>query len=177
MAAEITLPHGFVALVSGEDYDRVAQWRWSLGAGYAHRVFRDPHSGRSRTVGMHRFILGDPQGKVIHHRDGDGLNNQRGNLEICTQRENSIAMHVPAYTGPYMTCTQISKLLGLTVWQVQQLWWGGFIPKAFPGRILFRREDVERFAAQHEGERLQRFVKEVEDRNRKPKEKMEKPAG
>ncbi len=38
---------------------------------------------------MHSFVLGKKDGLVIDHVDGDGLNNQRENLQFCTSAQNS----------------------------------------------------------------------------------------
>ena len=37
---------------------------------------------------MHRTIMNCPTNKVIDHLDRNGLNNQKKNLLICTQRQN-----------------------------------------------------------------------------------------
>lgn len=39
-------------------------------------------------ITMHRFIMGSPTGSIVHHIDGNGLNNQRANLMITTQSHN-----------------------------------------------------------------------------------------
>ena len=39
---------------------------------------------------IHRLIMQPPKGMVVDHIDGDGLNNTRANLRICTHRENLI---------------------------------------------------------------------------------------
>jgi hypothetical protein len=38
---------------------------------------------------MHRVLLNVPPGMVADHIDGNGLNNTRANLRVCTQAENS----------------------------------------------------------------------------------------
>lgn len=43
---------------------------------------------RSRTVALHRLIMGEPPGMDVHHVDNDGLNCRRRNLEVCTHQEN-----------------------------------------------------------------------------------------
>jgi len=43
-------------------------------------------NGKLLTV--HRIMLNCPEGMVVDHLDGDGLNNCRDNLEIVTHREN-----------------------------------------------------------------------------------------
>jgi hypothetical protein len=41
-----------------------------------------------RTVLMHRFVMRAPKGSEVHHRDNDGLNNRRENLEFLTHQSN-----------------------------------------------------------------------------------------
>jgi hypothetical protein len=38
---------------------------------------------------MHRFVMNCPAGMEVDHMDGNGLNNQKANLRICTRRQNS----------------------------------------------------------------------------------------
>jgi hypothetical protein len=38
---------------------------------------------------MHRLILGAPEGVLVDHVDGDGLNNTRANLRLCTSSQNA----------------------------------------------------------------------------------------
>jgi hypothetical protein len=98
---EITLTKEKVALVDDEDYERVSQFKWCahLTSGgrkwYAVRRTRKLEKGRWRSVNirLHSFILDIapcelPFGYVVDHDDDDGLNCQRGNLKIITQREN-----------------------------------------------------------------------------------------
>ena len=67
-----------IAIVSDEDKESVEGLNWSLLNGYAYNKF----------VGkMQHFLMGYGH-EVIDHKDGNKLNNTRGNLRICTQREN-----------------------------------------------------------------------------------------
>jgi hypothetical protein len=83
------LANGHVALVDDEDYELVNQYRWhviqepkhrTLYAGYT--VYKD---GQWSGLRMHNLIMGV---KGIDHKDHDGLNNQRSNLRVATQRQN-----------------------------------------------------------------------------------------
>jgi len=47
-------------------------------------------NGKQRTVRMHMVIMNTPKGKHTDHKDGDGLNNQRNNLRICTPGQNQM---------------------------------------------------------------------------------------
>lgn len=55
---------------------------------YVFAKFYDPTKRKARTVGMHRFIMGEPPGMDVDHDDNNGLNNKRLNLKIMTHLEN-----------------------------------------------------------------------------------------
>lgn len=85
---EIELSNGMVALVSDSDYDRliVSDWypMWTDSTCYGRR--NPPNKGEE--ILMHRFILNAPKGAYVDHKDGNGLNNTRDNLRLCTQSQN-----------------------------------------------------------------------------------------
>ena len=87
---EIELSQGKVALVDDEDYEYLNQWKWcalkSHNVYYAVRTVR--HDNMQTTQCMHRLILNCPSGMKDDHRNGDGLDNRRDNLRICTNAEN-----------------------------------------------------------------------------------------
>lgn len=88
----IPLTQGKVAIVNDGDYSVLSQFKWFAqyndGNWYAMR--NTQKDGKIRLVSMHRQILGDPQNMQIDHADGDGLNNIRSNLRICTNAQNSM---------------------------------------------------------------------------------------
>lgn len=59
-----------------------------------------------RNVYMHRFLLAPPRGMVVDHANGDGLDNRRTNIRICTQGENLLNR------GANRTSTSIYKGVG-----------------------------------------------------------------
>ena len=45
---------------------------------------------KAKTIQFHRFILDAPPNMVVHHINGNGLDNRKENLEIVTNQENII---------------------------------------------------------------------------------------
>jgi len=74
-----------IALVDDEDYAWLIEWKWFYHrAGYA-QVWMPVDR---RSVFMHRLIMQTPKGMQTDHIDGNGLNNVRSNLRICTPSQN-----------------------------------------------------------------------------------------
>jgi hypothetical protein len=113
---EIKLTQGKVALVDDEDFDRVNQFKWyavkmSDHRYYATRMFG--HGMDRKRLYMQHFIIGTPsKGFVIDHINNQGLDNQRVNLRVVTQRENSVNWDRP----------RKSKYFGVT-WDKQHNKW------------------------------------------------------
>lgn len=92
---------GYFAIVSDEDKDLV-EFNWccqrdNKNASNLTYATRNDRTGDKRIVIiMHRVILerviGRPleKGEQVDHIDGDGLNNQRSNLRLCTQAQNTL---------------------------------------------------------------------------------------
>jgi len=89
----IQLTKGKITLVDNDDYEYLNQFNWYAADGantyYARRQIRIGGNKRI-TYHMHREILNVPDGLETDHRDGNGLNNQRYNLRICTHSQNSM---------------------------------------------------------------------------------------
>lgn len=86
---EIKLTQGKVAIVDDEDFEFLSQWKWYVhGSGprtcYAERKSEGDH----KRVPMHRVIMNTPKGLFTDHINGNGLDNRRCNLRICTTAEN-----------------------------------------------------------------------------------------
>ena len=82
----IALTQGFFAIVDAADYERLSRHKWTVSRKgdkcYAYR------KDKGRNVLMHRLIMQAPSGLVVDHIDGNGLNNRRSNLRLCTQAQN-----------------------------------------------------------------------------------------
>ncbi len=83
---QVRVSEVWFALVDDKDYDMVARYRWRLQRG-GKNVYAVAYIA-GKTVFMHRLIMDAAKGTVIDHIDGDGLNNQRGNLRFCTRAQN-----------------------------------------------------------------------------------------
>lgn len=84
-----------VALVDDADAELLApldRWRFMQQNGpeyTGYAVARQKNAeGKRSTIYMHRLILGAGPGEICDHINGDGLDNRRANLRICTHSEN-----------------------------------------------------------------------------------------
>ncbi len=91
---EIEICGKFKVLVDAEDLEKISGFKWNIANCSRHNVPKlyarvTWHKGRSRTYYMHRVIMGEPLGMVVDHKNGNGLDNRRCNLEITTIKENA----------------------------------------------------------------------------------------
>lgn len=91
----IVLSNGLVAAIDECDAEIVGSHNWFAWPGrhttYAATSIRSPMATGGKCIKMHRLILGlldSDRRVVVDHRDGNGLNNTRSNLKICTIAEN-----------------------------------------------------------------------------------------
>ncbi len=108
---EIKLTRGCVALVDDEDYAELSRHKWYVNVSrrskYAHRQFRDHGDGtkygKRVLVLMHRQVMRAPKGKNVDHINGDGLDNRKENLRLCTQSQNlqNQNRYRPGWKGVY----------------------------------------------------------------------------
>jgi AP2 domain len=92
----VELTQGYVTLVDDADFDRVSAHKWCAnvdrrrGKVYAYRKTHGPHHKRT-SLYLHRELLGVTNPKVrVDHDDGNGLNNQRYNIRVCSTRQNNM---------------------------------------------------------------------------------------
>lgn len=85
-------------MVDDEDYERVKQYPWGVltcaNSDVKYVKSRNvDHKNPRKYYSLHRFILGIEDPKVfVDHKDGNGLNNQKSNLRLCTHRQNKMNM-------------------------------------------------------------------------------------
>lgn len=86
-AYELVLPSGEITVFDEQDVPLIECRRWFAESNRMTRyvVSRLHHQPRTQ---MHRLIMQPPPDMVVDHIDGDGLNNRRENLRICTPAQN-----------------------------------------------------------------------------------------
>lgn len=98
MSRVIPLTRGRMAVVDDRDADWLSKWKWCAyphrRTWYAMRAERiEPgRGGCARGHLMHRCVLGlkHGDGRLVDHINGDGLDNRRANLRICTSANSSM---------------------------------------------------------------------------------------
>lgn len=76
------------ALVDLSDFDLVKDYTWYADKGANTYYAVTEHKGKK--LRMHRIIMGvEDKRQFVDHIDGNGLNNCRANLRICTSKENN----------------------------------------------------------------------------------------
>lgn len=97
----IPLTQGQFSLVDDEDYERVNAHKWY--AAKKRNYFYAQREQNGACIKMHRFIM-NVTDKSIHidHRFGNGLDNRKENLRICTSAQNSMNRDgMPKSSSPY----------------------------------------------------------------------------
>ena len=83
---KIKLTRGKFAIVDSEDFEWLNQWKWHAGKGgkYAARKIYPSE----RVIYMHRLLMNTPENMETDHVNGNGLDNRKKNLRVCTGAEN-----------------------------------------------------------------------------------------
>lgn len=93
------------ALIDESDYEELSQYTWYVQKhGRTYRAFRTEYERKDgkkinqKTIYLSRSIL-KPKKGMIDHIDGNGLNNRRSNLRLCTHQQN--CCNRPLRTGSF----------------------------------------------------------------------------
>ena len=82
----VPLSRGHEAIVDTSDLHLISPYRWHFIARRGHKYAEACEKGQR--ILMHRLILGAVAGQVVDHANGNGLDNTRANIRLCTQRDN-----------------------------------------------------------------------------------------
>lgn len=88
---KIPLTQGQFALVDDADFKWLSQWKW-----FAHkcrnnwyaRGYLYSRNGKKTSIHLHRLLMRPPLKMVVDHINGNGLDNRKLNLRICSQAQN-----------------------------------------------------------------------------------------
>lgn len=89
----IPLQNGGQAIVDVEDHEALSKERWFRDTGgYASRQgWERDEDGKLRhwTIWLHRVVNKTPEGMFTDHKNGNKLDNRKGNLRTCDKAQNS----------------------------------------------------------------------------------------
>jgi len=132
----IQLTRRMVAKIDDEDLELVlAQGRWQAVAGlhtwYAATSFKIPGTRKNRRVLLHRLVMGcvEGDGKVVDHKNEDGLDCQKENLRVSSHSLNAhnrselLATNNSGVEGVYWN-KQKQRWVGEIIWQKQKVYCG-----------------------------------------------------
>jgi len=92
---QIQLTQDKFTLVDDDVYEWAKDYNWyaqkCYNTWYVQRMTsrKDDPDGKQHAIQLHRVIMNCPKELRIDHIDGNGLNNQRSNLRIVTDRQNN----------------------------------------------------------------------------------------
>lgn len=137
----IPLSSGQFAVVDAEDFERVNAFNW--------QVHKKPHTfyafrtANKKEIKLHRFILGVTDRAIsIDHRDGDGLNNRKSNLRMCTQAQNAMSRRRRKSNGLYS-----SQFKGVHQRKVNGKWQAQVADKCIGGNFATEEEAARAYDA------------------------------
>lgn len=82
----ISIGFSLLALVSDEDVEMLSAFNWRPTIGRTSLYVQRDWDGPRRT--MHSMILPVASGRVVDHKNGNGLDNRRSNLREATVQQN-----------------------------------------------------------------------------------------
>ncbi len=146
---EIELSKGKVAIVDDEDYEYLSQWKWSLSSkGKGRKNLYAVRANKKSIISMHRQIMKFPENFFIDHINGDGLDNQKDNLRLCNNQENSSnqkkhSNNKNGYKGVY-TSNRSKKFMAKVFYKGVSFYLGTFATKE-DAAIAYDKKALEIF--------------------------------
>jgi hypothetical protein len=85
-----SVTHGeFEVILDLEDVSKCKQYTWGIYCSNRRKgKYVSYYITNNKVPMLHRFLMGNPKGKVVDHADGDTMNNRKYNLRICEHYQN-----------------------------------------------------------------------------------------
>jgi hypothetical protein len=107
--ALIPLPRGSVSMIDSEDARLVLQYRWSSNGKRVARAVKKNEEWF--TLWLHRVLLDAPDGVLVDHKNGNGLDNRRSNLRLASHAQNQFnAKKSTGFSSSYKGVNWLHKL-------------------------------------------------------------------
>lgn len=86
----IKLTRGKFAKVDTEDFEILSKYKWHFNRlGYADRnLCKKTKTTKHKMISMHRMIMKPESKQEVDHINGNGLDNRRSNLRLCSSSQN-----------------------------------------------------------------------------------------
>jgi hypothetical protein len=99
----------YTVLIDDEDFHKISKYTWFIKH-YNHTKYcatKININGKLKNILLHRFLMGleKEDKRIINHKDCNGLNNQKSNLEICDKNYNNQSINCKKKFG----CIYIMK--------------------------------------------------------------------
>jgi hypothetical protein len=82
----------YYTMVDDIDYKYLSKRKWQYTKSNSNTVYvvgwEKDENNKDRRILMHRIIMDANKGIVVDHKNGNGLDNRRQNLRICTHSQN-----------------------------------------------------------------------------------------
>lgn len=133
--AYVPLSKGYEAVIDAADAHLVQSFNWTANVN-RHSVYGYcvVPGGSQKNIRLHRLIMAAPDGVMVDHVDGDGLNNRRSNLRLASHSENGRNSRTPA--------TNVSGFKGVS-WDRSRCKWQAHIRVNGKSKNLGRFDSAE----------------------------------
>jgi len=86
--SSIPLTQNAHVIIDAEDFISLCNRKWSLWQKTQSQSRYARSNEKGKTIYMHREIMNAPKGMEIDHINGNGLDNRKSNLRVCTKAQN-----------------------------------------------------------------------------------------
>lgn len=103
----------FEAKISESSVEMVKSMNWYILKN-KHTNYVSGRTGSNPVVTLHRLLMGFPEGKIVDHINGNGLDNRLENLRLCTPSQNCMNARtknkgVSFHNGKYRARIHVNK--------------------------------------------------------------------